>query len=197
MLAESRRRALLDLIGRRGFATLEELVKATGASESTIRRDLESLDQAGAVKRTHGGAVCSGDVRGMPALDDRAVSALVEYGQGSIGRALAAADLDLPPLVDSAKALMRDGDRDNARRSKLAKELAGKAAADRYAAFLAMVPSLIAAEARKETGARRERALEAYEKARQTVAIAPRLSLDPAMTAFQLGGLLASLSLKA
>ena len=47
MLAESRRRALLDLISRQGFATLEELVKATGASESTIRSDLELLDQSG------------------------------------------------------------------------------------------------------------------------------------------------------
>jgi DeoR/GlpR family transcriptional regulator of sugar metabolism len=71
MLAETRRRHLLELVSRRGFATLEELVKATGVSESTVRRDLEALDQAGAVKRTHGGAVCSGEVRSMPPLDER------------------------------------------------------------------------------------------------------------------------------
>ncbi|CAN5876614.1 DeoR/GlpR family DNA-binding transcription regulator [soil metagenome] len=78
MLAETRRRALLDLIQRRGFATLEELVKSIGVSESTIRRDLEALDQAGSINRTHGGAVCSGDVRSMPALDDRATAMAVE-----------------------------------------------------------------------------------------------------------------------
>ncbi len=57
MLAEPRRRMLLDRIARQGFATLDELVKSLGVSESTIRRDLEALDLAGAVKRTHGGAV--------------------------------------------------------------------------------------------------------------------------------------------
>lgn len=57
MLPEARRQQLLDVITRRGFATLEDLVQSTGASESTIRRDLETLDLAGAIKRTHGGAV--------------------------------------------------------------------------------------------------------------------------------------------
>jgi DeoR/GlpR family transcriptional regulator of sugar metabolism len=78
MLAETRRRQLLDLINRRGFATLEELVKALGVSESTIRRDLEALDGSGQVKRTHGGAVCSGDVRGMPAFDERQTAQAAE-----------------------------------------------------------------------------------------------------------------------
>lgn len=87
MLAETRRRTLLDLISRRGFATLEELVKAIGVSESTIRRDLEALDQTGAIKRTHGGAVCPGDVRGMPAFDEREAAAVVE--KQAIGRAVA------------------------------------------------------------------------------------------------------------
>ena len=57
MLAESRRRLLLDRIARQGFATLDELVKSLGVSESTVRRDLEALDLAGAVRRTHGGAL--------------------------------------------------------------------------------------------------------------------------------------------
>ena len=42
-----------------------------GVSESTIRRDLEVLDLAGSVKRTHGGAVYTGEVRSMPAFDER------------------------------------------------------------------------------------------------------------------------------
>ena len=70
--------------------------------------------------------------------------------------------------------------------------MSGKAAADRYAAFLALVPSLIAREARHLEGARRERALNAYAEARETAAVARRLSLDPAATIFQLGAILAS-----
>jgi DeoR/GlpR family transcriptional regulator of sugar metabolism len=87
MLVEARRRQLLELINRRGFATLEDLVASLSVSESTVRRDLEALDQAGAIKRTHGGAVCAGDVRAMPALDDRADTATEE--KAAIGRAAA------------------------------------------------------------------------------------------------------------
>lgn len=78
MLAETRRRLLVDLIARQGFATLDELVRSLGVSESTVRRDLEALDLSGAVKRTHGGAVYSGEVRTMPALEDRVSTATVE-----------------------------------------------------------------------------------------------------------------------
>jgi DeoR/GlpR family transcriptional regulator of sugar metabolism len=87
MLAETRRRQLLERIQLRGFATLEELVRGLGVSESTVRRDLEALDLSGAIKRTHGGAICSGDLRAMPALDDRASAQAVE--KQAIGRAAA------------------------------------------------------------------------------------------------------------
>jgi DNA polymerase-3 subunit delta' len=36
--------------------------------------------------------------------------------------------------------------------------------------------------------------LDAYERVRELVAVAPRLSLDPATTVFQLGGILASVT---
>jgi DeoR family transcriptional regulator, fructose operon transcriptional repressor len=88
MIAEARRRLLLNVIARRGFATLEELVESAGVSESTVRRDLEALDQAGQIQRTHGGAVCLGEVRAMPPLDERATTALAE--KQAIGRAAAA-----------------------------------------------------------------------------------------------------------
>jgi len=100
MLAETRRRRLLELINGRGFATLEELVRALGVSESTVRRDLEALDAAGSVKRTHGGAVCPGDVRAMPALDDRATTAAAE--KQAIGRCAAA-------LVADSETVLLDG----------------------------------------------------------------------------------------
>ena len=92
---------------------------------------------------------------------------------------------------------MAGGDPDNVRRSRLASGVSGKAHAERYAAFLALVPALIAREARRAEGPGRARALDAYARARDTVALAPRLSLDPAATAFELGGILASVSVAA
>jgi DNA polymerase-3 subunit delta' len=113
---------------------------------------------------------------------------------GSVGKALAYASLDLDPLHEQALAMMRGGDPLNERRSKLAQALGLKAAADRYAAFLEIVPALIADEARQLHGAARQRALDAYGRARDTCRLAPRLSLDPGATIFQLGTILASVA---
>lgn len=124
------------------------------------------------------------------------IAQLVDFADGSIGRGIDIAALDLAPLESEARAILREGDPDNMRRSKLASALGGKAAADRYAAFLQLVPGLLAREAVDLEGEARGRALDAYEKARQTVAIAPRLSLDPGATVFELGGILASVALK-
>ena len=124
------------------------------------------------------------------------IAALVAAGGGSPGQALKAATLDLPVLERDAKAIMANGDADNRRRSALAQTLGLKSAADRYTAFLGLVPALIARETRHFSGNRRQRALDAYERARDTAAVAPRLGLDPAMTVFQLGSILASVSLK-
>ena len=77
---------------------------------------------------------------------------------GSAGRALAFAELGLAKLEDAALAILRQGDPTNARRTDLAQELGRKGAADRYAAFLDLAPSLIAREARHVEGRHRERA---------------------------------------
>src|SRR3954470_16208655 len=100
MLAETRRRLLLDLISRQGFASLDELVRSSGVSESTVRRDLETLDLSGAVKRTHGGAVFLGEVRSLPAFDDRATTAALE--KRAIGQATAV-------LVEDGDSVLLDG----------------------------------------------------------------------------------------
>jgi DNA polymerase-3 subunit delta' len=117
---------------------------------------------------------------------------IIAMSFGSAGRALAFAELGLAKLEDAALAILRQGDPNNARRSDLATELGKKAAADRYAAFLDLAPSLIAREARRLEGPPRERALDAYSKARELAMLAPHLSLDPAATVFQIGGILAS-----
>jgi DNA polymerase-3 subunit delta' len=119
---------------------------------------------------------------------------IIAMSGGSAARALAFAELGLAKLEDAAVAILRQGDPTNARRAELATELGKKGAADRYAAFLELAPSLIAREARKLHGRPRERALDAYAKARELAALAPRLSLDPAATVFQIGGLLAGIA---
>ena len=127
-----------------------------------------------------------------PSLGAAERTRVIAMANGSAGRALGVAELGLAKLEDSALVILRHGDPTNSRRSDLASELGRKTAADRYAAFLDIAPSLIAREARGLDGAQRERALDAYAKARELAAIAPRLSLDPAATVFQLGGILAS-----
>ena len=119
---------------------------------------------------------------------------IIAMSFGSAGRALAFAELDLAKLESAALAILREGDPTNARRSDLANELGRKGAADRYTAFLDLAPSLIAREARRLDGAPRERALDAYAKASELALIAPRVSLDPAATVFQIGGILAEVA---
>jgi len=119
---------------------------------------------------------------------------LIALAGGSVGRAMAFASLDLAPLQSGAQSILREGDPDNSKRSALAGELARKTAADRYAAFLDLLPSIVAAEARALAEPKRRRALDAYDRVRELTALAPRLSLDPAATIFQLGGILASVA---
>jgi len=113
---------------------------------------------------------------------------------GSAGRAIAFAELGLAKLEEAALSILRQGDPTNARRSELASELGKKGSADRYAAFLELAPALIARQARQLDGPAQERALDAYAKARELAAVAPRVSLDPAATVFQLGGILAEVA---
>ena len=119
---------------------------------------------------------------------------IIAMAFGSAGRALAFAELGLARLEESALAILRQGDPTNARRSELSGELGKRGSGERYAAFLDLAPSLIAREARRLDGPRRERALDAYARARDLATVAPRLSLDPAATVFQLGGILASVA---
>ena len=56
MILDQRRDEILQAIEQQGFVSLQELVTRLGASESTVRRDLEYLDGIGQIRRTRGGA---------------------------------------------------------------------------------------------------------------------------------------------
>jgi DeoR/GlpR family transcriptional regulator of sugar metabolism len=57
LLTEERRRMILDLLEQDGRLTVGDLVQRFGVSSVTVRTDLDSLAGAGALVRSHGGAV--------------------------------------------------------------------------------------------------------------------------------------------
>ena len=71
MLVEERRARVLDLIQQQGFAALPDLQDALEVSASTIRRDLDYLEQQGAAKRTHGGVFYTGPSPKLMHFDHR------------------------------------------------------------------------------------------------------------------------------
>ncbi len=56
MLTEERYAAILEILRNKNAVTVIELTEMVGASESTIRRDLNALDAMGKLNKVHGGA---------------------------------------------------------------------------------------------------------------------------------------------
>lgn len=183
--------ALLKMLEEPPQNTLFFLVShAPGRLLPTIRSRCRRLD----FQKLGDDAMTSILERKAPDVPPAERRRIVAMSIGSAGRALGFAELGLAKLEDAALAILRHGDPTNARRSDLASELAKKGAVERYAAFLDLAPSLIAREARALQGISLERALDAYGRARELAALAPRLSLDPAATVFQIGGYLAEVA---
>lgn len=97
MIAEERRQKLAEIIRRAGYVSLPDLVEQMGVSESTVRRDLDSLHEAGVVKRTHGGAMTA-DAGPMASEDRPGAGAL----KSAIGRAMA-------DIVQDGETVLLDG----------------------------------------------------------------------------------------
>lgn len=57
MLAEERFARILSIIEAEGSVTMQELMTALDASESTVRRDLNAMDENGLLTKVHGGAI--------------------------------------------------------------------------------------------------------------------------------------------
>ncbi|HWG84340.1 MAG TPA: DeoR/GlpR family DNA-binding transcription regulator [Deinococcales bacterium] len=60
-LSEERRRAILEAIRREGTVRTRDVMTRFGVSDMTVRRDLESLEGAGLLVRTRGGAVAASE----------------------------------------------------------------------------------------------------------------------------------------
>lgn len=98
MLVDQRRDSIVEILESKGFVALQDLVDEVGASESTIRRDLEYLDRIGQIRRTRGGAAYVGE--SLTEFDDRKTRAAGEKQR--IGRAAA-------NLIESGETVLLDG----------------------------------------------------------------------------------------
>lgn len=89
MLSAERRQAIAQLIREQGAVQVAALSARFGVSASTIRRDLEELEQQGLARRTYGGAVAveGQDIGPIQATDDekdrigQAAATLVSAGE--------------------------------------------------------------------------------------------------------------------
>ena len=75
MLSEERYKIILDKLEKDSVVYLTDLVELLNTSESTIRRDLNTLHKKGLLKKVHGGATLLEDIK-INTIDDR-----VEYRQ--------------------------------------------------------------------------------------------------------------------
>lgn len=71
MQTQARRDRLVEIIRLSGFASLLNLAKEVKVSESTVRRDLDYLEDSGVAKRTHGGVFYTGPSPKSPHFDRR------------------------------------------------------------------------------------------------------------------------------
>ena len=100
MLAAERRNWLLEMVRVKRFASLPDLAKEMGVSESTIRRDVEHLETEGVTRRIHGGVLYTGKSPKMPHFDVR------QQAHWSQKRAIAQRAIE---LIEDADTVLLDG----------------------------------------------------------------------------------------
>ncbi len=87
MFREERKRKISEFVKENKKASVAELSELFGVSESTIRRDLEVLDEQGVIQRAHGGAVVVEQAAPEPPIIQRIAEN--EEEKRRIGRAAA------------------------------------------------------------------------------------------------------------
>jgi DeoR family transcriptional regulator, fructose operon transcriptional repressor len=70
-VTDERRSRLVEMIRQRGFASLPNLAETLAVSESTVRRDLDFLEESGVAQRTHGGVFYTGPSPKLAHFDQR------------------------------------------------------------------------------------------------------------------------------
>ncbi|MFZ5830242.1 MAG: DeoR/GlpR family DNA-binding transcription regulator, partial [Planctomycetota bacterium] len=100
MLAEHRRARLLEMVRVRRFASLPELAEELAVSESTVRRDLQQLEEQGSARRIHGGVLYTGASPKFPHFE------AAQPDQWQQKRAIAGKALE---LIEDGDTLLLDG----------------------------------------------------------------------------------------
>ncbi|NJN39673.1 MAG: DeoR/GlpR transcriptional regulator [Gammaproteobacteria bacterium] len=100
LATEERRSRVLELVRFRGFASLPDLADELQVSESTVRRDLDYLEESGVARRTHGGAFYTGPSPKLPHFEMR------QSHQWDKKRAIAAA---ASRLIEDGDTVLLDG----------------------------------------------------------------------------------------
>lgn len=73
VFAEVRKQTIIDIVNKMGKATVSYLCDHFSVSPATIRNDLRELEEAGAIKRTHGGAISSSRINYEPSTSQKEV----------------------------------------------------------------------------------------------------------------------------
>jgi DeoR family fructose operon transcriptional repressor len=71
MFTEERQKRIVDYLNEQKRASVAELSERFGVSASTIRRDLQELEEAGLLRRTHGGALSLEQVGFEPTFQEK------------------------------------------------------------------------------------------------------------------------------
>ncbi len=110
-----RRVKLRELIREHGFVSIPDLRDAMEVSESTIRRDLEALEDSGEAKRTHGGVFSTGPTTAVKQFESKK-----NPGQWEKKRSIAESAAS---LIDDHDTLLLDG---GSTTYELARQLIGR-----------------------------------------------------------------------
>lgn len=94
MLPEARRRAILSRLTQVGSETIVDLSKRYHVSTMTVRRDLKSLQRAGFITLTHGGAIYDGDAFQQSETHHIERATIQAAQKRAIGRYIAATFVD-------------------------------------------------------------------------------------------------------
>lgn len=100
MFAAERRQRIAELVRSNGAMSIRDLAEHVRSSEVTVRRDLRTLEEAGLLRRQHGGALAREDGTREPTYAEKAHTASTE--KAAIARAAAAYVRDGDAIVIGA-----------------------------------------------------------------------------------------------
>lgn len=89
LIPAQRRAVILERIRQRGAASVQDLAETTGISISTVRRDLEHLEERGYLERAHGGALIQKHLQSTFEPESAIAAAFAQPEKAAIGHAAA------------------------------------------------------------------------------------------------------------